>query len=93
MSIVTIICSLIILIIIQRLSKNIILAILGAVGTIILFRFDFSALWLSFTAPFQDPDLYKLLGTVFFIYLFSNALDISGDAKVCENNGFGYIQF
>lgn len=81
MSIATIICSLIVLIIIQRLTKNIILAILGAVGTIILFRFDFSALINAFIIPLKDPDLYKLLGTVFFIYLFSNALDISGDAK------------
>ncbi len=81
MSVATIICSLIILIIIQRITKNIILAILGAVGTIILFRFDFLALVNAFVIPFKDPDLYKLLGTVFFIYLFSNALDISGDAK------------
>jgi len=81
MSIATIIISLFILIIIQRITKNIILAILAAVGTIIVLRFDFSALLVSFTVPLQDPDLYKLLSTVFFIYLFSNALDISGDAK------------
>jgi integral membrane protein (TIGR00529 family) len=81
MSVATIICSLIILIIIQRITKNIILAILGAVGTIILFRFDLHALVNAFVFPLMDPDLYKLLGTVFFIYLFSSALDISGDAK------------
>ena len=81
MSVATIIISLIILIIIQRFTKNIILAILGAVGTIILFRFDLLALVNAFVIPLKDPDLYKLLGTVFFIYLFSNALDISGDAK------------
>ena len=81
MSIATIICSLIILIIIQRFTKNIIFAILGAVGTIIIFRFNFNALVDAFVIPLKDPDLYKLLGTVFFIYLFSNALDISGDAK------------
>jgi len=81
MSVATIICSLIILIIIQRFTKNIIFAILGAVGTIILFRFDGNALFNSFVIPLKDTDLYKLLGTVFFIYLFSNALDISGDAK------------
>ncbi|MEA1883172.1 MAG: DUF401 family protein [Thermotogota bacterium] len=81
MSVATIICSLIILIIIQRITKNIILAILGAVGTIILFRFDLHALVNAFIIPLKDPDLYKLLGTVFFIYLFSSALDISGDAK------------
>ena len=81
MSIATSICSLIILIIIQRFTKNIIFAILGAVGTIIIFRFNFNALVDAFVIPLKDPDLYKLLGTVFFIYLFSNALDISGDAK------------
>jgi len=65
----------------QKFTKNIILAILGAVGTIILFRFDLNALFSAFIIPLQDLDLYKLLGTVFFIYLFSNALDLSGDAK------------
>ncbi len=81
MSILTIICSLVVLIIMQKFTKNIILAILGAVGTIILFRFDLNALFGAFIIPLQDLDLYKLLGTVFFIYLFSNALDLSGDAK------------
>ena len=81
MSIATIICSLIVLIIIQRITKNILVAIIGAVGTIVLFRFNFSALLNAFVIPLQDPDLYKLLGTVFFIYLFSSALDASGDAK------------
>ncbi len=81
MSILTIICSLVVLIIMQKFTKNIILAILGAVGTIIAFRFDLNALFCAFINPFQDLDLYKLLGTVFFIYLFSNALDFSGDAK------------
>jgi len=81
MSVATIISSLVILIIIQRMTKNIILAILGAVGTIVLFRFDPEALLNAFIIPLKDPDLYKLLGTVFFIYLFSHALDLSGDAK------------
>ena len=81
MSILTIICSLVVLIIMQKFTKNIILAILGAVGTIIAFRFDLNALFCAFIIPLQDLDLYKLLGTVFFIYLFSNALDFSGDAK------------
>ena len=81
MSILTIICSLVVLIIMQKFTKNIILAILGAVGTIIAFRFDLNALFCAFIIPLQDLDLYKLLGTVFFIYLFSNALDLSGDAK------------
>ncbi len=86
MSIITIIISLIVLIIVQRFTKSIILAIIAAIGIIIAFRFDFTALVKSITGPALDTELYKLFGIVFFIYLFSNALDISGDAKRFANS-------
>ncbi len=81
MAVLTIIVSLIVLIIIQSITKNVILAILGALATIIGFRFDFFSIFSSFYTPFEEPDLFKLLATVFFIYLFSSGLDESGDAK------------
>ena len=81
MSTLIIIISLIALIIVQRLTKSILFAIIGSIATIIVFRFDSMAIFESLKEPFFDLSLYKLLGTVFLIYLFSNALDLSGDAK------------
>lgn len=86
MSIATIIVSLIVLILVQRFTKNIILAIIAAIGVIIVFRFDFLALVNSIVGPAIDIELYKLFGTVFFIFLFSKGLDISGDAKRFANS-------
>ncbi|HOO32645.1 MAG TPA: DUF401 family protein [Thermotogota bacterium] len=81
MSTLIIIISLIALISVQRMTKSILFAIIGSITTIVIFRFDPMAIFESFREPVFDLSLYKLLGTVFLIYLFSNALDLSGDAK------------
>jgi len=81
MAIFTIILSLLVLIIVQKFSRNLILSILSAVAVVFLFRFEPVVMLNSFVEPLKDLSFYKLIITVFLIYLFSASLDDSGDAK------------
>jgi integral membrane protein (TIGR00529 family) len=81
LSLLAIILSLLVLIVLQRITKRLLLAILASIIVLILFRFDLSSLGLSIAEPFTDPAFYKLIITLFLIYFFSHVLTFSGDAR------------
>ncbi len=81
MAITAIIVSLLVLILVQKFTKNLIFSIISAVFTVFLFRFDPAAMGMSFIEPLKDLSFYKLIITVFLIYLFSASLGDSGDAE------------
>ncbi|HPE69213.1 MAG TPA: DUF401 family protein [Thermotogota bacterium] len=80
MSVLAVVASLSVLVLVQRWLKKITVALVAAVIVVVLFRFDARVLVQSAVSPLADGAFFKLLLTVFFIYLFSSALSSSGDA-------------